>query len=68
MLDANNGVKITEGSYKNNLRDGKWTSFRPDESIFSEGNYKDGVFDGTWKFWYANGQLLKQVNYIDVCR
>ncbi|NLF42087.1 MAG: toxin-antitoxin system YwqK family antitoxin [Bacteroidales bacterium] len=54
------GKKHMEGNYKNNKREGKWTSWYDNGVIWSEGYYKDGLGHGERKAYYPNGKLRFQ--------
>ena len=53
-----------EGNYKNDLKDGKWTSWEDNRDgdwiKQSEGTYKNGEENGKWTSWHSNGKKLKE--------
>jgi len=61
-----NGRQI-EGNYKDDKKDGKWTSYHKNGEIEIELNYKDGKLDGkrTSYYPYPNGQIFEEENYKD---
>mgnify|MGYP001357730562 FL=1 len=56
-----------EGNYKNDLKDGKWTSWEDNRDgdwiKQSEGTYKNGEENGKWTAWHSNGKKLKEGNF-----
>jgi len=59
-----NGQKKSEGTYKDDKKDGLWTWWY-DDGTKREGTYKDGKEDGLWSYWYENGQKWEEVTYKD---
>lgn len=53
------GLKKSEGTYLNGVKDGEWTYwyeiFGP-AMVESKGRYKLGNRDGLWEYWYSNGK------------
>jgi antitoxin component YwqK of YwqJK toxin-antitoxin module len=52
-----NGQKYMEGAYKENLREGKWTSWYEDGTLWSEGEFVAGESHGKTSVFHPNGQL-----------
>ncbi|MEZ5084485.1 MAG: hypothetical protein R2750_13730 [Bacteroidales bacterium] len=51
-----NGHKSMEGTYKNGNRDGKWTAWYIDGTIWSSGEYTDGIENGLKVVYHNTGQ------------
>jgi antitoxin component YwqK of YwqJK toxin-antitoxin module len=49
-------IKIV-GEYKNNQREGLWSSWYPGGELQSELNYEKGLEDGEYKVFHTNGNL-----------
>ena len=63
----NGQIKI-EANYKDEKKDGKWTSWYENGQIKLERNYKDDHIDGKWTEWDENGQIKSEAIYKDgVC-
>lgn len=58
-----NHQKYMEGGYKNNKREGVWTSWFQNGNKWSEGTFKDGLDDGKRKVYYENGQKFFEGQY-----
>jgi len=58
-----NHQKYMEGSYKDNKRDGNWSSWWQNGNIWSEGSFKDGLDDGKRNVYYENGKKLYEGHY-----
>lgn len=52
-----NGEKYMEGTFKDELREGKWTSWYDDGTLWSEGEFKDGESHGMRTVYHSNRQL-----------
>ena len=59
-----------EGNYKNDLKDGKWTSWQRKNNKRGgdlikqlESTYKNGEENGKWTSWQSNGKKLKEINF-----
>lgn len=52
-----NGQKYMEGAYKDNLREGKWTSWYENGTLWSEGEFQAGESHGKTIVFHPNGQL-----------
>ena len=53
------GLKKSEGTYLNGIKDGYWTYWHEvfgQNVIESKGHYKLGNRDGFWEYWYPNGE------------
>jgi len=57
------GTVKAEGSYTNNLRNGKWIFYTQDQKISQAGIFKDGKFHGPWKWFYADGSTRRYEEY-----
>ncbi|NTW26043.1 MAG: toxin-antitoxin system YwqK family antitoxin, partial [Lentimicrobium sp.] len=57
------GVKMSEGLYINEKRDGSWKFYNEEGVLISEEVYNNGVAEGTWKTYYANKAILEEMNY-----
>lgn len=51
-----NGNKSMEGAYKNGNRNGTWTAWYKDGTLWSTGEYEDGVENGLKSVFHENGQ------------
>ena len=60
-----NGLKRSEGNFKDGKKDGKWTEWYENGQKKSGGYYKDGKKHGKYTVWYENGQKEAEVNYKD---
>ncbi|KAF0195314.1 MAG: hypothetical protein FD166_3030 [Bacteroidetes bacterium] len=58
-----NGVKMSEGLYVNEKREGTWKFYNEEGVLISEENYRNGQAEGTWKTFYANNAILEEINY-----
>ena len=54
-----------EGNYKNDLKDGKWTSWHSNGKKWYEKTYKDGKSDGLHTNWHSNGKKRYEKTYKD---
>ena len=54
-----NGQKEKEGSFKDGIKDGKWTYLHSNGRKEKEGTFLDGKEDGIWTYWFNNGQKMK---------
>lgn len=52
-----------EGSYKDNLREGRWTVWYKNGNKWSEGSFKKGLNDGQRTTWYENGKIRYEAWY-----
>ncbi|AZZ59526.1 hypothetical protein AWB57_11135 [Riemerella anatipestifer] len=53
-----------KGHLKNNMRQGKWTSFK-NGNLNSIGNFSQDKKNGKWKYFYSNRKLHQKGKYID---
>lgn len=60
-----NHQKYMEGEYKNNKRDGLWTSWYQNGNKWSEGIFKEGLDDGYRYIFHENGKKQIEGNYKD---
>lgn len=58
-----NGNKKIEGTYKNNLRDGKWTYWFENGKVWSEGTFRKGQSDGVFNVNNEDGTKYMQSCY-----
>ena len=56
------GTIHSEGSYKNNLLNGKWTFYYPNGQISATGSYCDGYKVGEWKYSEDNLNISRKYN------
>jgi len=54
---------MSEGTYKNGLRDGVWKYYELNGFVTSEENYKAGNKDGSFRSFYSNGKLESEYSY-----
>ncbi|HOT88789.1 MAG TPA: hypothetical protein PL028_04550, partial [Bacteroidales bacterium] len=47
--------KKSEGTFKDSLKDGKWTYWYENGNKLSEGEYILNNKTGHWTYWYSNG-------------
>jgi len=52
------GNKMYEGKYKNNLKHGVWTYWYEDSKVWSEGKYENGIETGKKRVFHPNGALF----------
>ncbi len=57
-------TKKSEGYYKNNKKEGKFTYWYNNGAKYTEGEYKNDAMKGKWTYWYKDGKKWKEV-YID---
>ena len=58
-----NGQKYMEGAFKDELREGKWTSWYDDGTLWSEAEFKAGENQGLFTVYHFNGQLYYKGAY-----
>ncbi|MBO4738386.1 MAG: hypothetical protein J5606_02365 [Bacteroidales bacterium] len=58
-----NGLKNSEGTYKNGLLEGKYTVWYPNGVVFYKGHYTNGQKTGTWLFYDSLGVQIKKETY-----
>jgi antitoxin component YwqK of YwqJK toxin-antitoxin module len=59
-----NHKKFYEGGYKDNFKEGKWTSWYENGNKWSEGHYSRGVDDGEKTAYFENGNKRFQGIYV----
>lgn len=63
---ADNGNKMSEGNYKDNLKDGEWTFYDyQDGSISSKGTYNNEEKQGLWTSYMTSGLVDNEINWKD---
>jgi antitoxin component YwqK of YwqJK toxin-antitoxin module len=60
-----NGVKVSEGNYKSEKKDGEWKYFHPNGNLSIKETWKDGKKNGITYKYYPNGNVLEQFEYKD---
>lgn len=62
-----NNIKLSEGNYKDGLKDGLWIQWLRNGSgaKIAESRYKDGKKHGLWARWWDSGQKYSEENYKD---
>ena len=58
-----NKNKLMEGEYKNNQRNGKWTSWYENGNKWSEAIYDSDIRNGINTTWYENSKKRYEGNY-----
>lgn len=61
----NKGLKVSEGEYIKEKKNGLWKFYNEDSIVIAEENYLNGIPNGTWKIFYHDGSLLEEVQYIN---
>ncbi|RUT77732.1 toxin-antitoxin system YwqK family antitoxin [Ancylomarina longa] len=59
-----NGVKIREGNYINNKKNGIWKNYRKDGILSYVIQFVNGIPNGEMCSYYANGNLLEKGNWV----
>jgi len=59
----NDSVRVAEGSYQDDRREGLWTFWYPNGQTREEGHFRNGVRTGMWVEWYPNGDILWKGEY-----
>lgn len=57
---SKSGILRQIGNYNNSLRDGIWTLYRSDGTLFRRVNYKNGIITGKITSYYQNGSLIAE--------
>ena len=52
-----------EGSYKDNLRDGRQTCYHPNGKVYYNGSYHNNVKLGVWEFFNEYGVSDTLIDY-----
>jgi len=55
-----NGVLSTEGTARNGVREGTWTSYHANGVKSMQGDYAGGKRQGEWSFWNQDGELVER--------
>ena len=58
-----NGVKSSEGNFRNGKPDGYWKTYYESGVLKSEGNRKNYELDSLWKFYNDSSTLILTINY-----
>ncbi|WMX13293.1 MULTISPECIES: energy transducer TonB [unclassified Aureispira] len=67
MSWSDDGLKTSEGNYKNNYKEGIW-KFYSYGKLYSEGIYTKGEKQGLWKYYYQNGKVESELYWKDDLR
>ncbi len=59
-----NGVKSSEGMFRDGKPDGYWKTYYEDGKLKSEGNRKNYELDSLWKFYDDSTHLILSINYL----
>jgi antitoxin component YwqK of YwqJK toxin-antitoxin module len=63
---ADNGNKMSEGNYKDNLKDGEWAFYDYEDGfISSKGTYYNEKKQGLWKEYMPSGLVDSEINWED---
>jgi antitoxin component YwqK of YwqJK toxin-antitoxin module len=54
---------LTEGEYLDDVREGYWKSYYPNDNLYSEGNYIDDFPDGVHIWYHENGKVKRKGTY-----
>ena len=60
-----NGIKSTEGAYKNGKAHGLWKSWYKDGQLNSETNYEDDLNEGPSVLYHKNGTVKAKMKFIN---
>jgi protein TonB len=64
QLFANKDKLVTNGFYKNGLKDSLWTEYENDgKTLKTKGNYLDDKKIGVWEYYDYNGELEQKYDY-----
>jgi antitoxin component YwqK of YwqJK toxin-antitoxin module len=58
-----NGMKRSEGGYKNGKKAGFWTLFHPNGNKQSEATFVDGQYSGYYVSYHENGNKFREGYY-----
>lgn len=58
-----NGIKSSEGIFRNGKPDGYWKTYYENGLLKSEGNRKNFELDSLWKFYDDSSRLILTINY-----
>ncbi len=67
VLDGPFESPNTSGSYANGLKQGEWTNYNQDGSVYSKEDYANGVPHGATEY-YSNGSLNRRERYTEGLR
>ena len=56
---------MLEGSYKNSIKDGRWTEWFENGQPEKQYSYRYGQKHGYWAEWHNNGLLAVEGSYVD---
>ena len=59
-VEMNNGVKIQEGNYIDNKKQGIWLKYYPKGIVAHKANYIGGRPEGKMCFYYESGEILEE--------
>lgn len=62
-IDRSGKGLAEEGTYADDLREGKFTGYYTDGTLKYTAYYKNGVLDGTVKAWHPNGKKYFEQNF-----
>ncbi|MEK0443017.1 MAG: hypothetical protein RL403_1995, partial [Bacteroidota bacterium] len=62
---AKTNTLVTEGTFKNGLRDGQWASYHANGKQKELADYREGKLFGPARFFDANGFLVKEMIFQD---
>ncbi|MEO8360377.1 MAG: hypothetical protein ABI672_10135 [Vicinamibacteria bacterium] len=65
QLFADNGSLLSQTSYRDGRKVGRFVSFWPDGQRRVEALYTGDVIDGVYRSWHANGRLAELRHYVD---
>ena len=65
FYNAKTNTLITEGTFKNGLRDGQWASFHANGKPKELADYREGKLFGPARFFDVNGFLVKDMIFQD---
>ena len=65
FYNAKTNTLITEGTFKNGLRDGQWASFHANGKPKELADYRNGKLFGPARFFDSNGYLVKDMIFQD---
>jgi antitoxin component YwqK of YwqJK toxin-antitoxin module len=63
VVFAGGGGKLIEGTYREGVQEGVWTTWYENGQRSAIDHFRDGLQDGLHISWYANGQKAIEGNY-----
>ena len=63
IIYNSSGIKIEEGNYKNNFKNGLWKYYSKESKLIEEADFELGKHNGIRKIYLENGRLKTQENY-----